>query len=899
MRPAPTLGRRWVILAIAAAGSPLAAPAGDASPGPPLFESQVVPILAAKCFACHSTGKRKHGLDVRQRRLLVRGGDSGPAIVPGNAKASLLFKKVAAGEMPPGERVKLSVDEIETVGRWIDAGAKTAADENPLPAAGDDFVTPEDRKHWAFRPVERPAVPVLPGPGGERARTAVDSFILSKLRARGLEFSPDAEKAVLARRAHFDLLGLPPSPAETDAFLADDAPGAFERLVDRLLASPRYGERWGRHWLDAAGYADSDGYTDADTERPHAWKYRDYVIRSFNEDKPFDAFLVEQIAGDELVGYPAAADLTPERIELLTATGFLRNAADGTGQGNVDQQRARNQVVADTLAILGSGVLGLTLACAQCHDHRYDPISQKDYHRIRAAFEPAYDAEGWKVPAARRLSLYTDLDRKRAAEVEAKASAKRMERNAKEAEFVRAVVDKLLAEKIPEAERPLARAAYDAPADKRTPEQTACIEKHPFLKISGGTLYQYDQAAADKVKAMDAEVGQIAATRPPEDFVSALWEEPGRVPPSRLLVRGQPDQPAEEVLPGVLEVLLQAGESCELRGAGDGAASASLKTSGRRLRLALWLARPDHPLTARVISNRIWMHHLGRGIVPTPGDFGKQGDAPTHPELLDWLAHELVRGGWRLKRIHKLIMTSTVYRQSALKAKAGEDTDPENELLWRKPLLRLEGEALRDAMLAVSGAVCLKAGGPPVPVKEDADGSIVVGVDRKAESNRPGADVPIGEEAWRRTVYVQARRTQPLSFTGAFDAPSMETNCTRRPVSIVAPQALTLLNGFFARDQAELFAKRLEKEAGDDGEARIQRAFRLAFARLPTGVERDEAMAFLTIAAPPAGVGSPAGVGIPATAAAQAPATQTDAVHAALVHFCHVIFNASEFIFID
>jgi hypothetical protein len=826
------------------------------------FEEHVLPILKANCFPCHSSGKRKHGLDVRQRQLLLRGGDSGPAIAPGNAAGSRLFQRVSRSEMPPGERKKLSPEEIETIRRWIDEGAKTSGDETPIVEDANDFLTPADREHWAFKPISRPPVPAPNA--SDRARTPVDAFILEKLKSKGLSFSSDAEPRALLRRAYFDLTGLPPPAEEADELLSDPMPGAYERLVDRLLSSPSYGERWGRHWLDAAGYADSDGYTDADSERPHAWKYRDYVIKSFNDDKPYDVFLTEQIAGDELAGYPGC-ELTPRNIELLTATGYLRNASDGSGQGNVDPLRARNQVIADTIGILGSGVLGLTVNCAQCHDHRYDPISQRDYHRLRATLEPAYDTSSWKTPDARRISLSTEADRKKAAEVAAAVETKRAERNGKEAELVRAVAEKLISEKIPENERDPARAAFNLPPEKRTSDQKALFEKHPFLKISGGTLYQYDQPAADKVKALDAEIGQLAATRPPEDFVSALWEEPGHAPKSHLFLRGQPDQPAEEVAPGGLAVLFRPAESFQFEPAGN-----SLKTSGRRLELARWLTRPDHPLTARVIVNRVWMHHFGRGLVATSGDFGTQGEKPSHPELLDWLADEFVRGGWKLKQLHRLIMTSTVYLQSAVKTRPGAEADPENELLWRKPLVRLEGEAIRDAMLATSGVLTRQAGGPAVPVKEDADGSIVVGIDKKAESNRPGPEVPMGADAFRRTVYVQVRRTRPLSFTTAFDAPVMETNCTRRPVSLVAPQALTLLNGSFAREEAQLFAKRLEKEA-PDGAARVDLAFRLAFSRPPAPAERENARAFL-------------GAAVEAEA---------------LTNFCQVLFNASEFIFID
>jgi hypothetical protein len=844
---------------------------GAAAAEPPSFERDVRPLLEAKCFACHSSGKRKHGLDLRQRRLIVRGGDSGPAVVPAKAAASLLFQKASSGAMPPGDREKLGAAELDVLRRWIDAGAPTAAEEPPLAESPDDFVTPEDRQHWAFRPLSRAEPP--PAQDGERARTPIDAFLLERLRGHGLGFAPDAAPRALVRRASFDLVGLPPEPHEVAAFLADDSPDALERLVDRLLASPRHGERWGRHWLDIAGYADSDGGGDADPERPHAWRYRDHVIRSLNADKLLGRFVEEQLAGDELAGYPGC-ELTPETIELLEATGFLRCAPDGTAQGGAEAAQARSQVIAGAVGNLGSGLLGLTLACAQCHDHRYDPISQRDYHRIRAALEPAFDVERWKAPDARRISLYTGADRARAAAVAKEAEGRRAERDAREAEAVKAVVEKLIAEKLPVEERDLARAAFESKADARTPEQKALIDRHPFLKISGGTLYQYDQAAADRIKALDAEVTKVLATRPPEDFVAATWEEPGRLPPSRLLVRGQPDQPAEEVPPGPLAVLVPAAASLAWE-----PASPAASTSGRRLALARWLTSPEQPLLWRAVANRVWAHHFGRGIAATPGDLGTQGDAPSHPELLDWLAGELQRSGGSLKHLHRDIVLSTAYRQSAVVTQRSRELDPDGVLLSRKPILRLEGEAVRDALLASSGALSLRAGGPPVPVREDADGSIVVGVDQKADSNRPGEEVPIGEEAYRRTVYVQVRRSRPLGFTAAFDVPVMETNCTRRNVSTVAPQALTLLNGGFAREQARILATRLEAEAPDDA-ARVRLAFERCYTREASAEELDEALAFLA-------------------AERQERKEDPAASRTALANLCHALLCASEMMYVE
>ena len=391
------------------------AQAGSAPDEPISFERNVRPIFKANCFPCHGEGDKLNGkLDVRLRRMIVEGGKSGAAIVPGQPEASLLFQRISKGEMPPGKK-KLTSDEVALIGHWIAAGAATARPEPEK--IGDDLqFTEDDRSFWAFQPIRRPDEPKVQHT--DLVHTTLDAFLLAKLEENGLSFSSGADKQTLIRRAYFDLIGLPPTPEEVALFLADDASDAYERLIDRLLASPHYGERWGRHWLDVAGYADSEGYTNDDLVRKEAYKYRDYVIRSFNADKPFDQFIQEQLAGDEMVAPAVAAsgykNLPPEAIEKLVATGFLRMAPDGTGSGGVDQKIARNQVVADTIKIVTSSLMGMTVACAQCHNHRYDPIPQTDYYRLRAIFEPALDWKNWRAPQARLVSLYTDADRDQA-----------------------------------------------------------------------------------------------------------------------------------------------------------------------------------------------------------------------------------------------------------------------------------------------------------------------------------------------------------------------------------------------------------------------------------------------------------------------------------------------------
>jgi hypothetical protein len=749
----------------------------------PTFENDIRPILRAHCLDCHGAIEEKEGgLDLRLVRLQIAGGDSGPAIAPGDPEASLLLTRIRAGEMPPGD-AKVSPNEIDAIERWIAAGAKT---ERPEPETIEPGlgISPEERAWWAFQPIERPGVE--PEPSDTRVRTAIDALLRAAMPA-GLEFSCDADSRTLILRAYFDLLGLPPTPEEVEAFVADTAPDAYERLVDRLLASPHYGERWARHWLDAAGYADSEGGSTQDAVRPWAFKYRDYVIRAFNDDKPFDRFLHEQLAGDELAG-AINGDLSAEQIELLTATGYLRMAADPTASGDGSPE-AKNQVLADTLKIVTSSLLGVTVACAQCHDHRYDPILQSDYYALRAVFEPALDWQAWKTPDERHVSLYTAADRQKAAELEAQAQEIAVERAAKQAEFMAAALDQELTKYVEPLRTELA-AAYHAAADKRDDQQKELLQRHPSVNISEGTLYQYNQAAADELKAIDARIAEIRAKKPAEEFLRVLAEPPGHAPETKLFHRGDYRQPKQTIAPGALSVCSPEGGRTEFD-----LQNAELPTTGRRFALARWLTGPDNPLTARVIANRVWLHHFGRGIVATPADFGRLGTLPSHPALLDWLASELRDSGWSLKHLHRVIMLSTAYRQSSRHDSAQTAIDAENRYYARQNVLRLDAESLRDRVLATTGALDRTLFGVPIGVQEDDAGQIVA-----------------AEGVQRRSLYLLQRRTQPVALMQAFDAPVMETNCDVRPSSTVATQSLMLMNGDFWLSQAAAFADRVQRE---------------------------------------------------------------------------------------
>jgi mono/diheme cytochrome c family protein len=644
---------------------------------PVTFEQHVRPILKAYCLDCHGAGeKMPGGLDLRLRRFAVAGGKSGPAVVPKEPGKSLLVERMKAGEMPPGEK-KVPAEQIAVIEKWIAAGAPARRDE-PATLPPGLGITAEERAYWFYQPLRRPAVPEVPGQKSQISNP-IDAFVLTKLREKGLGLNPQADRATLVRRATFDLTGLPPTPEEVEAFVKDDSPDAYEKLLDRLLASPQYGERWGRHWLDAAGYADSDGDGAADTARPYAWRYRDYVIRALNADKPLDRFVVEQLAGDELVPRPWA-NLKPEQVEMLAATGFLRTAPDGTPSGATGAE----QVVTDTLKVVSSALLGSSVGCAQCHDHRYDPIPQRDYFQLRAVFEPALDPGKWRKPAERLVSLYTDADRKKAAAVAAEAAKMQAEFDTRQAAAVRAAFEKEL-EKFPAGERAKLKAAFDTPPGKRTAEQKTLAAANPKLNVTPGVLYQYDQKAADELKAEQVRIQAKRAERPPESFVSVAAEVPGRVPATRLYYRGDARQPkGPDLTPADLTVAAPDGKRFEIAPKGAGGPS-----TGRRLAWARHLTGGTHPLFGRVMANRIWLHHFGRGIVDTPGEFGKLGQPPTHPELLNWLATELPRQGWSLKKFHKLVMTSATYRQSSRRDPAKDAADRGNALYGRFPVRRL------------------------------------------------------------------------------------------------------------------------------------------------------------------------------------------------------------------
>ncbi len=783
---------------------------------PLTFERHVRPILKAKCFQCHGEHQKTEGeLDLRLRRFIVAGGESGSSIVPGNPNESYLLERVRLGEMPPGKDAeKLSADEIALVERWISNGAKTAREE---PESIDDgfYITEEERQFWSFQPIRRYPIPVPEN--ADRISTPVDAFLLAKLEENGATFSAEARKQMLVRRIYFDLIGLPPPAVVVDAYLADDSADAYERLVDRLLASTHYGERWGRHWLDIAGYADSDG-AEGDKVRRFAYRYRDYVIRAMNYDKPFDEFICEQLAGDEVTGTINGSP-TSDQAEKLIATGFLQMAPDAT-RGAKNRKAAHNQLVADTIKIVSTSLLGLSVGCARCHDHRFDPISQDDYYRFRAIFEPAFDTRVWQSQN-RSIDYFTEADQKN---VEA-AYQQRLRG------LVLRVVEQQL-RKLPENRRDAAREAFETPAADRTEEQRKLVTDSG-LNITLENIAKFDRSAPQELKRLKT---RFDAQR--KGNINTIRELGGSPTKTFLFYRGNPESPKHELQPGELTIL-QSDTSSNIP-----SNDPALRSSGRRLAYAQRLTDGTHPLLARVIVNRVWMHHFGQGLCATPTDFGLEGDKPSHPELLDWLASEFMDSGWSLKKLHKLIVTSTAYRQGPRRDETLIRADPHNRLFGGFPIRRLEAEIVRDAVLAVSGKLNRKAFGAAVPVMMDAAGENVIGVENQ-NAGVPLAIVPMFGEEHRRSVYVQARRTMPVTFMQMFDTPDMEPNCEARTVTTVAPQSLVLMNSPFMLRQSISFAERVRTEAGNDTKQQVEHAWKLAFSRAPSSDELADAVAFL------------------------------------------------------
>jgi mono/diheme cytochrome c family protein len=988
-RPVPPIVFLAALLALAPARPGIAA---DEKPLLPeqvqFFESQVRPILVEQCQGCHGPKKIKAGLRLDSRASALAGGDSGPAIVPGKPEESPLVAAIRyeGPEMPP--KGKLAPRQVEALTQWVKMGAPwpgegASAPGGAEPAAGirrpGYQVTDADRSHWSFRPLKRPEPPTIPDATGPLK--PIDAFLRAGLDAKGLKPNPPASKHELIRRVTYDLTGLPPTPAEVDAFESDTSPEAFEKLVDRLLESPRYGEKWGRHWLDLVRFAETNSY-ERDGVKPNAWRYRDYVIRSFNQDKPYDRFIREQLAGDELPDGGA---------DGLIATGYYRLGL--WDDEPADKEQARYDGLDDIVATTGQVFLGLTVDCARCHDHKLDPIPQKDYYRFLAFFQnvnhyrnggPTDEAALLADEASKRAFEQANLDLRR------RRDAAQAAVSALEAEF-RAGYEKTRGDKVATADiEDLSYRFYRDTWDKvpefdslkaeevgklpsglftLTPrsrdvsfgfvfEGTLIVPKdgrYTFyldsddgsrLTVAGFEVVDHDgihgegaeesgsvelkqgrvpirldyfqaghglglsvawsgpgfshrslsasnaddspkkprsltpaefarvirregpailgEEKVRKYRELRKELDDLKTRKAPADRALVVTEAGPEAPETYLLLRGNPHSLGDKVEPGFPQALGTSTPKIPTPPPGS-------KSTGRRTVLADWIASADNPLTARVMANRVWQYHFGRGIVRSSSNLGTQGDKPTRPELLDWLASELVVNGWRLKPLHRLILNSDAYKMSSRPEPKALAADPMNDRFWRFDMRRLAAEEIRDSILSVTGSLNLKMYGPGVYPEIPAE--VMAG------QSMPGAGWGKSppDEQDRRSVYVHVKRSLLLPVLESFDLAETDRSSPVRFSTTQPTQALGMLNGTFLNHQAKLFADRLRREAGPDRARQVEHALRLATGRKPTEKEIGRGVALIAALLERDGA-SP---------------------ELALDSFCLVVLNLNEFLYLD
>jgi hypothetical protein len=963
-----------LLLALPAA----AQPTGDTKPPSPaalqFFESKIRPILAANCFECHGPKKQRGDLRLDSRAAILEGGDQGPAVVPGSPEKSLLIKAIRYDDkrlkMPPTK--KLPREHIDDLTTWVKMGAPwPGADKVAVaPKKGEFRITDKDRAHWAFRPIHRPAAPAVK----DRNWTTnpIDTFILAGLEAHGLKPNPPASRNELIRRVTYDLTGLPPTPAEVQAFLADQAPDAYEKLIDRLLASPQYGEKWARAWLDLVRYAETNSY-ERDNPKPNAWRYRDYVIRAFNADRPYDRFIKEQLAGDELA---------PGDADALTATGYYRLGIWDDEPS--DPKQARYDGLDDIVATTSQVFLGLTMDCARCHNHKIDPISQKDYYRFLSFFHNVNHYRGGAVPTDLRPILGPEAKQRYeqlVKELEAKRNQVQDDLSAIEKELRVALekagkgaaqgfdLDDLTYRyyrdswmKLPDFTLLKAEDAGRLPRNlfdlgPRTRDEAfgfvyegvlivPAAGKYTFfldsddgsrLTVNGKQVIEYDgihgegneksatvtlpkgrlpikleyfqnkfgfgltvawsgpdfkdrrylsvsprQAGGDLSRLMTQEgpkllgkervatydrlkktLAALKKQNVPGEMALCVSEAGATVPETRVLMRGNPHTPGDVVEPGFPEVL--PGGAALIPPPPKGAT-----TSGRRLVLANWIASPDNPLTARVMANRVWQYHFGRGIVRSTSDFGYQGTKPTHPELLDWLASELIANGWRLKPLHRTILLSSAYRMSSKAEEKALAADPANDHFWRFDMRRLTAEEIRDSLLAVSGNLNLKMFGPGV--YPEIPKEVLAGQSVPGNGWKPSPP----EEAARRSVYIHVKRSLLYPILESFDIAETDRSVPVRFATIQPTQALAMINGDFLNRQAVVFADRLRREE-KDVTAQVRRGLFLATQRAPTDAEVRRGVDLIQALRREDGLSEAA----------------------ALNGFCLVVLNLNEFMYLD
>jgi len=835
-------------------------------------------ILEKHCLECHGASQMSD-LDLRQRDTMLRGGKRGPAVVPGNAAKSLLFQAVAhEGElkMPMG-RAAISKRDLAVLEQWIGEGAAWTSISAEMKKPGPSW--------WSFKKIQKPEIPQARN--GKSGLNPIDAFVLAKMEQKGLKVGPPADKRTLLRRTYFDLIGLPPTPKEMDEFLKKDSPNAYEKVVDDLLASPRYGERWARYWLDVVRYADSAGF-EGDVLYPNAWRYRDYVIKSFNDDKPYDRFVQEQIAGDELwpdnLNLQGFYDIPLEKLEHLEARigTSLYTFGPETMESNLDAVRLSYERLTDAVDTTGAAFLGLTFGCARCHDHKFDPIPQKDYFRLQAVFAASSPVQ---IPVVTGMSIgHRDETYAQMIALDEVRLAYRI--------FEKKVKDRVIESK--EKGFPVeALQAFRTPPKKRSPREAdlaAPVDKfYTTLKIRDWVTDEERTTLERLYRNLGDAVLNVPSKDPSHsvqydgffDVPSATVLgplQPELIPDVYVLDRGDLGKNKAKVAPGLPGALTDDEDSSDLASRGP----------RYRKELALWLTRPDHPLTARVIVNRIWQGHFGVGIASTANDMGRQGQSPSHPELLDWLASEFVRQGWSIKSLHRLIMLSETYqRDSRFVSVENSRIDPDNIYLWRMNRRRLEAEAVWDSIHAVAGNLNLKMGGraimPPISKSE-------MTALRQKDSWVTPADPA---EANRRGIYILSRRNFMFPLFDKFDMPNPATSCSRREITTVAPQVLWTLNNQISYGQAEEFASRLVKEQGNNPPAWVEAGWSLALGRHPRPEESRQGLDLINTLASNTS-SRPDGDPLDPVLAELGPARAS-----ALIQFCLTIFNLNEFVYID
>jgi hypothetical protein len=798
------------------------------------IDERAFAILKKECLACHGGLMQMSKLDLRTRAAALSGGERGASIVPHQPEQSRLYQFATHQQnpaMPPGK--KLPEADLEVLRKWILAGAgypapaASAAETGAKPdlaALEERPVTDEERRFWAF---QKPVRPEVPGKGNP-----VDAFLAAGWAKKNLKPSPPASRRHLIRRAYLDVLGLPPPPEQVEAFVNDKNPNAWPRLVERLLASPHYGERWARHWLDLVRYADSGGF-EYDRDRDNAWRYRDWVVRALNEDMPYDQFVRLQLAGDEYL---------PGDRDALIASGFLRLGPEN----NLKNEMTRMDELDDIISTVSLSLLGMTAGCARCHNHKFDPIPQKDYYRMQAVFfstkpldHPLVDSAAVATHKAAMKEFEARIEplRKRKAEVE------------------KPVKNRLFGEKM--RRFPYLKEALDTPPEKRTEGQKLNVRQLERTNIDEKDLVAaMTEAEREAHAAVKYEIEAMEKQRPaPLPAAMAITESGREARPSYFLHRGDVSNKGSLMKPGALTVA-----SWDEFPAPEPPADSP--TSYRRRAFAEWVTSPENPLPARVMVNRIWQHHFGRGIVATASNFGKTGERPSHPELLDWLAAEFIRAGWSMKAMHRLMLHSQAYQMASNDIAANAAIDPENRLLWRMPRRRMEAEIVRDAVLAVAGTLDRTIGGPAV--LPYIDPSLFQGSSKRTWEGKPDTD----PSTWRRSLYVFNKRSIRYPLFESFDQPDMISSCARRNSSTTASQALLLMNNAMVRFQAEKFAERLRNEADSPPVAQVRRAFALALNRAPSAAELARAMALIR------------------------------ASGGSLVDFCQALFNLNEFVYL-